>query len=91
MLALHNLIDNQEQRVWQEKLGQKRPEPKNGKVTLSAYDNIQGSPQLYCFSYRQYMLVNYVHACQLLAVAWLVNYVQACQLLAVAWKMVEIW
>lgn len=32
VLALHNLIDNQEQRVWQEKLGQKRPELKNGKV-----------------------------------------------------------
>lgn len=32
VLALHNLIDNQEQRVWQEKLGQKRPEPKNGKA-----------------------------------------------------------
>lgn len=32
VLALHNLIDNQEQRVWQEKLGQKRPELANGKV-----------------------------------------------------------
>lgn len=32
VLALHNLIDNQEQRVWQEKLGQKRPELKNGKA-----------------------------------------------------------
>ena len=32
VLALHNLIDNQEQRVWQEKLGQKRPELTNGKV-----------------------------------------------------------
>ena len=32
VLALHNLIDNQEQRVWQEKFGQKRPETKNGKV-----------------------------------------------------------
>ena len=33
VLALHNLIDNQEQRVWQEKLGQKRPELKNGKAS----------------------------------------------------------
>lgn len=32
VLALHNLIDNQEQRVWQEKLGQKRPELKHGKA-----------------------------------------------------------
>lgn len=32
VLALHNLIDNQERRVWQEKLGQKRPELKNGKA-----------------------------------------------------------
>lgn len=32
VLALHNLIDNQEQRVWQEKLGQKRPELQNGKA-----------------------------------------------------------
>lgn len=33
VLALHNLIDNQEQRVWQEKLGRKRPELKNGKAS----------------------------------------------------------
>lgn len=37
VLALHNLIDNQEQRVWQEKLGQKRPEVKNGKVRFGCY------------------------------------------------------
>ncbi len=37
VLALHNLIDNQEQRVWQEKLGQKRPELKNGKVHFGYY------------------------------------------------------
>lgn len=36
VLALHNLIDNQEQRVWQEKLGQKRPELKNGKASFEA-------------------------------------------------------
>ena len=38
VLALHNLIDNQEQRVWQEKLGQKRPELKNGKVRFGCYN-----------------------------------------------------
>ncbi len=38
VLALHNLIDNQEQRVWQEKLGQKRPELKNGKVRFGCYE-----------------------------------------------------
>lgn len=35
VLALHNLIDNQEQRVWKEKLGQKRPELENGKSKVA--------------------------------------------------------
>ena len=39
VMALHNLIDNQEQRVWQEKLGQKRPELKNGKVCFGCYQS----------------------------------------------------
>lgn len=43
VLALHNLIDNQEQRVWQEKVGQKRPELTNGKASNKQVSDKQDS------------------------------------------------